>query len=68
MISQFLIFVFLLVVFLSFLIGGAIFLHFKRFGLPGDLNFKRIFNIFKIGSIILVGLSTLLLILNLLGK
>jgi len=68
MISQFLIFVFFLVVFLSFLIGGAIFLHFKRFGLPGDPIFKRIFNIFKIGSIILISFGVFFLILNILSR
>jgi len=65
MISQILIFVFLLVIFLSFLIGGAIFLHFRRFGLPGDPIFKRIFDIFIIGSVILISFSALFLILNL---
>lgn len=67
MISLFLIFVLLLVIFISLLVGWAISLHFRRFGLPGDPSFKRIFNIFKIGSIILIGLGALLLILNLLG-
>jgi len=65
MISQFLIFVFSAVVFLSFLIGGAIFLHFKRFGLPADPIFKRIFNVFLIGSAIFIGFSAFFLILNL---
>lgn len=66
MISLFLIFVFFLVVFLSFLIGGAIFIHSKRFGLPDEQRFKRILDIFKIGSAILISLSALFLALNIL--
>lgn len=66
MISLFLIIVLLLVIFVSFLVGWAISLHFRRFGLPGDPIFKRVFNVFKIGSIAFIGLGILFLIINLL--
>jgi len=65
MISLILIIVLLLVIFISLLVGWAISLHSKRFGLPEDPSFKRIFNIFKIGSIVIISFGVLFLILNL---
>jgi len=63
MISILLIIALLFIVLFSFLVGWAISLHSKRFGLPEDLSFKRIFNIFKIGSIVIISFAILFLIL-----
>lgn len=65
MISILLIITLLLIILFSFLVGWAISLHSKRFGLPEDPSFKRVFNIFKIGSIVIISFSAFFLILNL---
>lgn len=53
----------LFIVLFSSLVGWTISLHSKRFGLPEDPSFKRIFNIFKIGSIVIISFAILFLIL-----
>jgi len=65
MISILLIIALLLIILFSFLVGWVISLHSKRFGLPEDPSFKRVFNIFKIGSIVIISFSAFFLILNL---
>jgi hypothetical protein len=65
MISILLVIALLFIILFSFLVAWAISLHSKRFGLPEDPSFKRIFNIFKIGSIVVISFSTFFLILSL---
>jgi len=55
----------LFIILFSFLVGWTISLHSKRFGLPKDPLFKRIFNIFTIGSIVIISFAAFFLILNL---
>jgi len=64
MIAIILIIILLIVICMTLLVVWAFSLHLKRFGLPGDPDFKKIFNIFKTGSFILIGLGILFLILN----
>jgi len=51
---------------MTVLVGWSISLHYKRFGIVGDPNFKKLFNAFKTGSAIIICLALLFLILNLL--
>ena len=66
MITLILLILLLIVIIMTVLVGWAISLHYKRFGIVEDPSFKRIFYAFKIGSVIIVCLALLLLILDLL--
>ena len=64
MIALILVIILLIVICMTLLVGWAISLHYKRFGIVGDPSFKRIFNVFRIGSAILICLALLFIILN----
>ncbi len=66
MITIILIILLLIVIGMTVLVGWSISLHYKRFGIVGDPNFKKLFNAFKTGSAIIICLALLFLILNLL--
>ncbi|KPJ57226.1 hypothetical protein AMJ49_01275 [Parcubacteria bacterium DG_74_2] len=68
MLDFILIFLFLVVIVFSLVLGIIIIYHFKRFGIEADPNTKKLLNIFKFGMIILILLSFFFLLINFLIK
>ena len=54
----------LLVILGSVGMGVVIIYHFKRLGIENDDNVKRFLSVFKIGGLIIIALSVLLLFLS----
>jgi hypothetical protein len=68
MLGKILIFLSLLVILATIIIGIIIFFHFKEFSLPEDKLAKKILKIFGIGALFLILFNIFLLTLNLFKK